>query len=117
MFPRPLWVTAPLSLVPQEFLHYAVGSILVLIASIVGSVKSGGISVLVAGSVGRPAGVRRGSVYYATPLGLDVRPVWRFQKCVLRARRELLRYDTFSLTGAEERALLTAHYTPSSKRE
>ncbi|CAL8299369.1 CKLF-like MARVEL transmembrane domain-containing protein 7 isoform X1 [Gadus morhua] len=35
----------------MEFLHYAVGSILVLIASIVGSVKSGGISVLVAGSV------------------------------------------------------------------
>ncbi|XP_059911214.1 CKLF-like MARVEL transmembrane domain-containing protein 7 isoform X2 [Gadus macrocephalus] len=35
----------------MEFLHYTVGSILVLIASIVGSVKSGGISVLVAGSV------------------------------------------------------------------
>ncbi|CAL8249848.1 unnamed protein product [Boreogadus saida] len=35
----------------MEFLHYAVGAILVLIASIVGSVKSGGISVLVAGSV------------------------------------------------------------------
>ncbi|KAJ3598609.1 hypothetical protein NHX12_002115 [Muraenolepis orangiensis] len=34
-----------------EFLHYAVGSILVLIASIVAAVKSGGISVLVAGSV------------------------------------------------------------------
>ncbi|CAL8288265.1 unnamed protein product [Merluccius merluccius] len=34
-----------------EFLHYAVGSILVLIASIVAAVKNGGISVLVAGSV------------------------------------------------------------------
>ncbi|KAG7251684.1 hypothetical protein CRUP_014918 [Coryphaenoides rupestris] len=37
--------------VPQEFLHYAVGSILVLIASIVAAVKTGGISVLVVGSV------------------------------------------------------------------
>lgn len=48
--------------VPQEFLHYAVGSILVLIASIVAAVKSGGISVLVAGSVGHmthTAGFRR----------------------------------------------------------
>ncbi|KAK0144766.1 CKLF-like MARVEL transmembrane domain-containing protein 7 [Merluccius polli] len=35
----------------KEFLHYAVGSILVLIASIVAAVKNGGISVLVAGSV------------------------------------------------------------------
>lgn len=38
----------------QEFLHYAVGTILVFIASIVAAVKSHGISALVAGSVSTP---------------------------------------------------------------
>nr|XP_020473096.1 CKLF-like MARVEL transmembrane domain-containing protein 7 [Monopterus albus] len=34
-----------------EFFHYAVGSVLILIASIIAAVKSGGVSALVAGSV------------------------------------------------------------------
>uniref|UniRef100_A0AAQ4RGL3 MARVEL domain-containing protein n=1 Tax=Gasterosteus aculeatus aculeatus TaxID=481459 RepID=A0AAQ4RGL3_GASAC len=34
-----------------EFFHYSVGTILILIASIVGAVKSGGVSALVAGSI------------------------------------------------------------------
>ncbi|KAL6109863.1 cmtm7 [Pungitius sinensis] len=34
-----------------EFFHYSVGAVLILIASIVGAVKSGGVSALVAGSV------------------------------------------------------------------
>lgn len=38
-------------LLSQEFLHYAVGGILVFIASIVVAVKSYGISALIAGSV------------------------------------------------------------------
>uniref|UniRef100_A0A8C2WYF5 MARVEL domain-containing protein n=1 Tax=Cyclopterus lumpus TaxID=8103 RepID=A0A8C2WYF5_CYCLU len=35
----------------QEFFHYSVGSVLIVIASIVAAVKSGGVSALVAGSV------------------------------------------------------------------
>lgn len=35
----------------QEFFHYSVGTVLVLIASIVAAVKSGGVSALVAASV------------------------------------------------------------------
>lgn len=38
-------------LLSQEFLHYAVGGILVFIASIVVAVKSYGVSALIAGSV------------------------------------------------------------------
>lgn len=42
----------------QEFFHYSVGCILILIASIIASAKSGGASALVAGSVRKRTAAR-----------------------------------------------------------